>query len=186
MNSDRLLAFQDEVHFQVSTTITRKWCRRGSAPKVGSAPMKKNVPYSGYVFPSTGELVITKPSWFNYETVIESLRSLISEYPIPDGKKIALVIDNAPWHKKAYRLVCIENREEYSDIREKIELIRLPAYSPDLNPIEQVWRKTRREMTHNRYYKNAGELESSLDEYFKKFRKENQELRTLCSFKHKY
>ena len=26
------------------------------------------MPYSGYVVPKTGELIVTKPSWFNYET----------------------------------------------------------------------------------------------------------------------
>ena len=48
--------------------------------------------------------------------------------------------------------------------------------------IEQVWRKTRREATHNRYFKNKAELESKLDTYYGKFRAPNQELSSLCSF----
>ena len=51
-----------------------------------------------------------------------------------------------------------------------------------INPIEQVWRKTRREATHNRYFKNKAELESKLDTYYGKFRAPNQELSSLCSF----
>ncbi|MBQ6121406.1 MAG: transposase, partial [Clostridia bacterium] len=39
----------------------------------------------------------------------------------------------------------------------------LPPYSPDLNPIEQVWRITRREKTHNRYWKNLDSLVATLD-----------------------
>ncbi|MBO4374318.1 MAG: transposase [Lachnospiraceae bacterium] len=53
-------------------------------------------------------------------------------------------MDNAPWHKKTKRLVQEEQLEEYSDILEDIEFIKLPPYSPDLNPIEQVWRITRK------------------------------------------
>ena len=45
-------------------------------------------------------------------------------------------MDNAPWHKKTMRLVSEESRSEYADIREKVEFVKLPPYSPDLNPIE--------------------------------------------------
>ena len=67
------------MHFQITTSICRKWVRKGSRPKVKSAPGRKNAPYSGYVVPSTGQLIVTKPGWFNYETVIASLREFIAE-----------------------------------------------------------------------------------------------------------
>lgn len=151
-----------------------------------SAPGRKNASYSGYIIPSTGEPAVTKPSWFNYETVIESFREFIRQYPIADGQKMIMVIDNAPWHKKAKRLIQTEALPEYSDIREKMEILSLPPYSPDLNPIEQVWRKTRREVTHNRYFRNIDELAAKLDEYFRGFRSPNKELSSLCTFKHRY
>ena len=55
----------------------------------------------------------------------------------PTVKKYALVMDNAPWHKKTIRLVETEKQAEYEDIRESVTFIKLPPYSPDLNPIEQ-------------------------------------------------
>ncbi len=96
-----------------------------------------------------------------------------------------MVIDNAPWHKKAYRLIQDEKLEEYSDIREKLELVKLPPYSPDLNPIEQCWRITRREVTHNTYFPDAGTLEKTLDDYFSAYRQPNNKFLSLCSFKYK-
>lgn len=152
---------------------------------MASAPGRKSVPYSGYVVPETGELITTKPFWFNYETVIQSFREFMSIYPIPDGKKVCMVIDNAPWHTKAYRLVEEEALDEYADIREKIELVKLPPYSPDLNPIEQCWRITRRDVTHNTYFPNAFTLEATLDTYFAQYRKPNDRLASLCSFEYK-
>ena len=59
-----VVIYQDEVHFQVTTSVTRKWGVKGSEPKVKSAPSRKSVPYSGYIIPETGELIVTKPSWF--------------------------------------------------------------------------------------------------------------------------
>ena len=86
---------------------------------------------------------------------------------IDAGKKFLLILDNAPWHKKAIRL--IQNEEEFKDIRSKVQLLTLPPYSPDLKPIEQVWRITRREKTHNRYFNSLSLLTEVLDSFFVKF-----------------
>ena len=117
---------------------------------------------------------MTKPSWFNYETTIASIREFIAMANLKRGEKIILVMDNAPWHKKAKRL--IENEREYADIRKKITIVSLPPYSPDLNPIEQVWRVTRREKTHNRYWKNLDVLTTTLDDWFSSFTRPNEKL----------
>ena len=85
-----VVIYQDEVHFQVTTSVTRKWVLKGSKPKVKSAPGRKSVPYSGYIVPETGELIVSKPLWFNYETVIDSFRHLLEVYPIADGKRVYL------------------------------------------------------------------------------------------------
>ena len=181
-NTELIPVFQDEVHFQAQTTITRVWAEKGSEPKVMSKPGKDKIAYSGFIIPETGELVATKPDWSNYESVIQSLRSFSQAKPCPEGKKYCVILDNAPWHKKAIRLIWKEQLEEYADIREKMECLPLPPYSPDLNPIEQVWRKTRREKTHNRYFSKLVQLIDTLDDYFTDFFAPNEPLRSLCSF----
>lgn len=159
--------FQDEVHFKITTSVTRKWALKGSKPKVRSPAVSDSIAYSGFIVPDSGCMITNKPTWFTYETVIGSLRNFIDRFPIPPDKKISLIIDNAPWHKKAYRLIVTDKLPEYEDIRNKVEIIKLPPYSPDLNPIEQCWRITRREVTHNRYFHDKQELEEKLDRYFK-------------------
>ncbi len=148
-----------------------------------SKPGNDSIAYSGFVIPETGELIVNKPGWFNYASVIQSFRDFLRDRPCPDGKKYCMILDNAPWHKKAIRLIWTEEGEEYSDIRNHMEYVSLPSYSPDLNPIEQVWRKTRREKTHNRYFNGIAKLIATLDEYFFSFAKPNESLRSLCSFK---
>jgi len=181
--SGDFIVFQDEVHFYQGTTITRTWAIKGSNPQVGSAPGRQSVKYSGYVVSNTGELIVTKPDWFNYETVIDSLREFIRQAPRPRrGKRLVLVLDNAPWHKKAYRLIVKERSPQYADIRKALTLVLLPAYSPDLNPIEQCWRITRREVTHNRYFATLKGLIDKLDEFFAKYRKPNEKFMKLCTF----
>ena len=98
--------------------------RKGSKPKVGSPPGKKSVSISGYIAPSTGVLHTVKTSWFNYSSVIESFRNLIASSLVDESKRIALVLDNAPWHKKAIRLIYDELLPEYADIRERMDVNR--------------------------------------------------------------
>lgn len=176
------MAFQDEVHFQQATSITRKWARKGSAPTVNSPPGKHSIAYSGYVIPSTGQLFTDKPEWFRWDTVVESIRKFLAEIELPPGKRVYLVLDNAPWHKKAIRLIQTEALDEYQDIREQATLVAMPKYSPDLNPIEQCWRMTRREVTHNRYFATLADLISKLDAYFASHKVANKQFQALCSF----
>lgn len=90
-------------------------------------------------------------------------------------------MDNAPWHKKMYRLVIAEKLDEYADIRENVEFIMLPPYSPDLNPIEQVWRITRRENTHNIFFASTSSLKSTVDDAFLQWSVPNSQLHSLCA-----
>lgn len=176
----KTVVFQDEVHFCAQTTITRKWVRKGSKPRVMSKPGKDSIAYSGFVIPETGVLHVNKPGWFTFETTIGSIKEFLENCPPEDGKRYVIVMDNAPWHKKAVRL--IRDDEEYKELNSAVDLIFLPPYSPDLNPIEQVWRVTRREETHNRYFESSSELTACLDRYFEGFSVPNEKLRSQTSF----
>lgn len=171
------------MHFQIQTTVTAGWFKKGSAPTVKSFPGRFKVSYSGFVVPESGELFVAKPDTFNYETTISSIREFLEARPLPEGKKYALVMDNAPWHKKTIRLVQTEQDPSYGDIFDKLTFVKLPPYSPDLNPIEQVWRIARRENTHNVFFASISELESTMDDAFGAWAKPNRQLSTLCGFK---
>lgn len=55
----------------------------------------------------------------------EFLRQLSKAYPNDD---IILVMDNAIWHKS-----------QALEIPDNIEFTFIPPYTPEMNPIEQVW-----------------------------------------------
>ena len=114
-NEKLIPVFQDEVHFQVQTTITRKWAEKGSEPKVMSKPGKNNVAYSGFVIPETGELTVTKPGWFNYESVIQSFREFIKTKPCPDGKKYCIILEIVKKPSNATASYCNSSRRPQDD-----------------------------------------------------------------------
>ena len=166
----------------LGTLVSRSWYPVGSIPIVGSAPGRSGVPLSGFVSIKTGETFICTTERFTWESTIAAIRSFLKSFTCKRGHKIFMILDNASWHVKAKRLIRDENNEEYADIRAKVTFLDIPPYSPDLNPIEQLWRKARREITHNRFFKNLGDLKAALANFFGKFVGPNEEITSLCHF----
>jgi transposase len=58
---------------------------------------------------------------------------------------LVAILDNAPYpYARALHPLLVAHREE-------LRLRFLPPYSPELNPLERVWKLARRLCTHNRY-----------------------------------
>ena len=179
-----IVVSQDEVHFMRQTGISRIWCPTGSTPIVGSPPGKDGVLYSGFVIlgKENGHVFVTKPDVFTFETTIASIREFLERYPIPSCCKFHMILDNAPWHRKAKRLIKEDTSGEYSDINDKVVFINIPSYSPDLNPIEILWRVVRREVTNNQYFPYHELFEQTIDAYLGQFAIHSEKIATRCSF----
>ena len=54
VNDSLTLVYQDEVHFQIQTTITAGWFKKGSKPRIKSYLGRLKVSYSGFVISQTG------------------------------------------------------------------------------------------------------------------------------------
>ena len=100
---------------------------------------------------------------FNGGTFWAFLRRLVSKY---GSRKVFLIIDNAPWHRLAP-----EGQAWLTANRRQIELFRLPGYSPELNPMEPVWKTTRKMTTHNRFYETTHERDTALRTTFTRFQR---------------
>jgi len=89
--------------------------------------------------------------------------------------KAFLILDNATWHRAR------DLKGFFSDNQDRLVWVFLPPYCPELDPIETVWRITRRTVTHNRYFTSVKELETALASYFTKWEQPNGTLRVLCA-----
>ena len=64
---------------------------------------------------------------------------------------------------------------------ERFALNFLPPYSPELNPIERVWKLTRRRCLHNRDFPRLDEVTVAVENEFTNWAKPNNTLRRLCA-----
>lgn len=63
------------------------------------------------------------------------------------NRKLIIIMDNAGWHKS-----------KSLKIPENIEIIFLPPYSPELNPIERLWKHIKKTSIHNILFQQIDEL----------------------------
>jgi DDE superfamily endonuclease len=54
--------------------------------------------------------------------------------------------------------------EFFAAHQERITVFPLPKYSPDYNPIEYLWRKTKKKTTHNQYFALFSELTTAVED----------------------
>jgi transposase len=102
------------------------------------------------------------------------LRHIARMYPASAHKRVVLLIDNAPWHAgDPVRRALAENPH--------LELKRLPAYSPQLNPIERFWRVLRRRATHNRLFDSVSDLRRSVRNSLSYFQTVRDRVRSLLA-----
>jgi len=142
-------------------------------PVLFHAPTRKSVAVFGAVCPADGRLVGLSVTPFNADTFRVFL-GLLLRHARPNRKMI-LVVDNARFHHAAVLQPWL------ADHRSRIQLDFLPPYSPDLNPIERVWKLRRRLCTHNRYFPELEDLIEAVFERFKLWRKPNLALYQLCA-----
>lgn len=117
---------------------------------------------------------ICNETYINATTVCQLLELLAEQYI---GEKIYIVLDNARYQ---HCQLVIDTAK-----RLKIHLIFLPAYSPNLNLIERLWRFTKKEVLYNKYYSTFLEFKNAITSCMKKINngKYKNELDSLLTLK---
>lgn len=142
-------------------------------PVVLHAPTRKSKAYFGGVRISDGVFVCCQFDLFDSGSFKVFLQHMLAVRK--RGKKMLMILDNARYH----------HAEELDSFLEKnknrIELFFLPPYSPELNPIERVWKLTRKLCTHNQYFATLDDLVSAVEALFISWYRPNDVLRKLCA-----
>ena len=121
--------FQDEAGFGRINKPRRCWSKKGVRPCVPCHHIREYMYAYGAVEPKTGEnyfLILPRCNTICMNMFLENLsRSYCDDV-------IVLVCDGASWHKS-----------KTLKIPQNIFLIGIPPYTPEMNPIEQIWREIR-------------------------------------------
>ena len=137
---------QDEARFGQKGTITRVWARKGSRPRAVRQTGFTSLYVLAAVCAATGAVSALIMPELN--TVVVNLFLEQFSRELPAGVHAVLIWDGAGFHTGA-ELVVPSN----------VSLIQLPPYSPELNPVENLWHSLRAHHWSNRRYQDYNELQ---------------------------
>lgn len=134
-----ILVYLDEAHIHQDTDLGYGWSVRGERFWIPSKSpgLSAKVSFYGLYLYNEGQTRIWPYERANGENTVNVLQRLRNEFP---NRKIKLIWDGAPYH----RSLLVKNEAENLGI----ELIPLPAYSPDFMPVESLWRWLREDVTY--------------------------------------
>ena len=131
--------FEDEARFGTQGTITRVWAAKGSRPRAVRQNGREWLYVLMAVCVSTGAATALIMPELDTEVLNLFLEQFSGE--LPAGVHAVLIWDGAGYHTSG-DLVVPSN----------VSLIRLPPYSPELNPVENLWHYLRSHHWSNREY----------------------------------
>lgn len=155
--NERLL-FMDAVHPTQATKITAGWIRKGEDKAIKTSGSRSRINVIGAI--EIGDLsnaVIKQyEKTVNGEAIVDFLNSIRNGYL--DSGTIKLVLDGAGYHRSDI----VKNEAK----RLNIDLIYLPPYSPNLNPIERLWKVMNDKARNGEYFASTKEFRRRISDFF--------------------
>jgi transposase len=166
----------DEVRFQQHGSRCRMWVPPETRnPVILHHPTHRSVGYFGAVRLSDGKFVFQREETrFNAQTFLGFLRNLRLDSG-ETGRRVMVITDNARYHHaKMHQGWRAQHAESFV-------LDFLPPYSPELNPIERVWRLVRRRCIHNKYFPSLEDVMQTVEDQFFQWASGSETLVRLCA-----
>ena len=132
------LMFQDEAGFGRINRPKYCWCRKGIRPSVPCHHIREYRYAYGAVEPLTGNGYFLVMPYCNTACMSIFLKQLSEKYR---DDIILLCCDGAAWHKSAGL-----------ELPDNIVLFHIPPYTPEMNPIEQIWKEIRKRGFRNEVF----------------------------------
>ena len=161
---------QDEACFGRISMVRRSWAPKPIRPLVHHQIVREYTYVYAVVAPKEGKmtsLILPAADTSMMNLFLEHVSRIYSEY------FLVIQVDQAGWHSSKDLIV-----------PENIRLIRQPAYSPELNPVEHLWEEIREKAFYNRVFPTLQAVTDTLCDQLLQFEDNKQLLRSMTYFPH--
>ena len=154
---DEPIEFGDGVHPTMATKVAYGWIRTGVNKSIATIASRTRLNLMGSINLESMEVTFGSYETLNSSSMIEHFKALRQKYQ--KAPKIHLFLDQGSYNTSF----------ETRDAAEKygIVLHHLPPYSPNLNPIERLWKVMNERVRNNRVFCSAKEFKKEIMNFFK-------------------
>lgn len=140
--------FQDEARFGRISDTRRCWCPKPFRPLCQAMVTQEYTYAYAAACVTTGEMDSLMLPHVNGDCMQIFLDEVAARHP---RDRIVMVLDGAGWHQS-----------QSLQLSPNLRLLKLPPYSPELNPVEHLWDDLREKSFHNRVFATLDALEDHL------------------------
>src|SRR4029450_6131570 len=149
-----LLLFEEEASFAQWGSLSYTWARRGRQPEVPTSGKRKGYKVFGAIEYFSGRRFF---QGIEGRFTSESSQAFVQMILAHTTQPLLLIHDGARDHTRK------ATEQFFATHADRLTGYPLPSYSPDYNPIEYLWKKTKQRATHNKYFKEFIALTVSVD-----------------------
>lgn len=171
---DTVVFFNDGVHPQFNTRSEYAWIQRGQDYQIPSQAGRQRLNITGAMnaeIPT--ELHAVEQEAVNTQSTLQLWEKIECSHP---GQRIIHICDNACYYKSKLIQAWLKDHP-----RTKVRY--LPPYSPNLNPIERVWKLLKKEMINSCCYENLKEFRQYIMGFFEQAHIWKTQLQALITLK---
>jgi transposase len=168
------ILFGDEASFPQWGSLSYTWAKVGQTPIVKTSGKRRGYKVFGFIEYYTGKFFsqaqdgrLTTETYLQF---IEDVMDKTGEIPL------FIIQDGAKYHTSKAA------NEFFLDNNDRLTVFQLPAYSPDFNPIEALWKKVKQTGTHLKYFETFEALTDQVDLLLTLFENEAKEVLKLFGF----
>lgn len=153
---DETICFTDGVHPTHNVQLAYGWIKKGIHKELPANTGRSRLNLSGAIDVISHKILILEDQTLNAESTIRFFQKIENAYP--NKRKVHVFCDNAPY----YRNKAVGQFLGTS----KVVLHFLPPYSPNLNPIERLWKWMKERVVYNTYYEHFAEFKAAIMGFF--------------------
>jgi transposase len=167
-----LLLFGDEASFAQWGSLSYTWAPKGQQPEVPTSGKRKAYKVFGLIDYFSGRLFSKGHTGrFNSESYAAFLLDVLAQ----TTQHVVVIQDGARYHTS-------QAMQQFFDTHaDRLTIEQLPAYSPDFNPIEHLWKKVKKEATHLKYFPEFTALQVEVDRALLHFAQTPHEITVLMA-----
>jgi len=159
LNTNEKIVFIDAVHPTQATKLSYGWIKRGGTVEISTTASRTRINLIGAIVLEN----ISSTKVIEYETInTDSVANFFSEIRKQHEMKFKLhvILDQSGYHRSK------ELKKVAKSLN--IKLHYLPAYSPNLNPIERLWKVMNEKVRNNKFFKTPTEFRENINNFFHK------------------
>ncbi|MCA6393170.1 MAG: IS630 family transposase [Cytophagales bacterium] len=152
------IEFGDGVHPSMATKVSYGWIRRGQNKPISTTASRTRMNLFGSLNLETMSVLVGEYESINSASMADHFKKMREKYQ--KAPKIHLILDQGPYNKSSETQ---ESARKYG-----IQIHYLPPYSPNLNPIERLWKVMNERVRNNVFFESAAHFKASIRHFFAK------------------